>query len=81
MCHHHEHGMKSLEDAQEDMEYIILKNIHRKSFELGLYNGNTIKIIRNNHYQRNLIIAVGESRYIISKDIARHILIKEVKAD
>jgi len=81
MSQHHEHEMSSLDKAQEDMEYLIIKNIHRKSFELGLYNGNTVKIIRNNQYQRNLIIAVGESRYIISKDIARHIQINAVKAD
>lgn len=72
---------QSLDQAEEEKSYKILSNLHRKSFELGLYNGNQITVVRNNAYQRNLIIAVGESRYIISKGIARHILVEEIKAE
>lgn len=66
-----------LDHADVELEYEILCNPHRKSFELGLFNGNKIKVIRNNDFQNNIIVAVGESRYIISREIARNISVKE----
>jgi len=68
----------SLESALEDKQYKIISNPHQKSFELGLFNGNIITVIRNHCFQRNMIIAVSDSRYIISKDIARHIKVEKV---
>ncbi len=68
----------SLESAFEDEQYKIINNPHRKSFELGLFNGNVIKVIRNNCNQRNIYIGVADSRYIISKDIVRHIKVEMV---
>ncbi|HPK40470.1 MAG TPA: FeoA family protein [Candidatus Cloacimonadota bacterium] len=70
----------SLESAFEEEKYKIVSNPHRKSFELGLFNGNIIEVIRNSCNQRNIIIGVNDSRYIISKDIARHIKVQLVEA-
>ncbi len=66
----------SLDLAELNQDYMITFNPHRKSFELGLYIGNTVRVIRNNYFQRNIIIAVAESRYMISKDIAKRIKVK-----
>ena len=68
----------SLEQGNEEKEYQIVCNPHRKSSELGLFNGNTIRVVRNHDFQNNIIVAVGESRYILSKDIAKSISIQEI---
>lgn len=69
----------SLDLAEIDQDYMITFNPHRKSFELGLHIGSIVRVIRNNDFQRNIIIAVAESRYMISKDIAKRIKIKIIK--
>ena len=66
-----------LVEGRLDKEYSILCNNIQKYIELGMYHGNTVKIIKNDHSDRNLIIAVGESRYILSKNIAQNIMVRE----
>ncbi len=78
-CHlNHVNNNMSLENAEIETKYEIVCNSHRKSFELGLFNGNQITVIRNNDFQNNIIVAVGDSRYILSKEIAKNIFIKEI---
>ncbi len=68
----------NLNSALEDCEYIINCNHHRKSFELGLFRGNRVRIISNSYFQKNMIVGVGDSRYIISRDVAKTITVQEV---
>jgi len=66
-----------LADAVVDKDYNILCNTNQKYYELGMYHGSTVRIIKNNKSNRNLIVAVGSSRYIISRNIAKNIAVTE----
>jgi len=62
-----------LSDALINNNYKIVDNPNQKYFELGLYNGSEVYIFKTN--DRNLVIAVGASRYIIPKKVAKHIMV------
>jgi len=67
-----------LATTEIDQDYLIVCNPFPKYFEMGLSHGSNIHIIKNNTSDRNLIIGVGESRYIISRNIAKQILVRKV---
>ncbi len=71
----HEHSIP-LSVGEIEKDYKIICNPNPKCFELGLCHGNLIRIIKNNDYDRNLVIAVGDSRYIISRNVADKIMIE-----
>ena len=62
-----------LSDAKKELKYKIVNNPYQKYFELGLYNGSEIIVFKTN--DRNLVIAVGSSRYIIPRNIAKDIMV------
>ena len=64
-----------LTEGDLNTEYTITHNPHQKYIALGLFSGNTIKIITKSKYNRNLVVAVGDSRYIISKNITDGIMV------
>jgi Fe2+ transport system protein FeoA len=64
-----------LSDIQEGKEVIIICNHDLKLIEMGLYVGSRIKVMRNSMSDPNIIIAVGESRYSLSREIANEILV------
>ncbi|MCK9328430.1 MAG: FeoA family protein [Candidatus Cloacimonetes bacterium] len=61
--------------ALADNEFSVICNPNPKCFELGLCHGNVIRVVKNNDYDRNLVIAVGDSRYIISRNVADNIMV------
>jgi len=61
----------TLSQALIKCKYRIVDNPNQKYFELGLYIGSEINVFKTN--DRNLIIAVGASRYIIPQYIAKNI--------
>lgn len=71
----HEHSVP-LSLADVDKEYKIICNPNPKCFELGMCHGNMIRIIKNNEYDRNIVIAVGDSRYIVSRNVADCIMVE-----
>lgn len=66
-----------LSDIEEGIEVIIICNHDLKLIEMGLYVGSRIKIMRNSSSDPNIIIAVGESRYSLSREIAKDILVNK----
>ena len=66
-----------LSDAVIDRNYRIVDNPNQKYFELGLYNGGEIFVLKKN--DRNLVVAVGASRYIIPRKVANTIVVSSEK--
>ena len=66
-----------LSNIEEGNEVIIICNHDLKLIEMGLYVGSRIKIMRNSSSDPNIIIAVGESRYSLSREIAKEILVNK----
>lgn len=64
--------------AEAEREFIIICNPNPKCFELGLCHGNVIRIVKNNDYDRNIVVAVSDSRYIISRNVADFIMVEPV---
>ncbi|MDD3050928.1 MAG: FeoA family protein [Candidatus Cloacimonetes bacterium] len=74
---HSSDKIRTLADCLENEEMIIARNLDRKTVEMGLFCGANIKVIRNNENDQNLIVVVGDSRYIISREIAQMIYVME----
>ena len=50
--------------------------IHKKTLEMGIYNGSIITVYKNESTDQNIVVGVGNSRYIIPKTIAEEIIIQ-----
>ena len=54
----------------------MISNSDRKTLEMGLCTGATIRIVENRPGDANLVIAAGEGRYIIAKETAEKIKVR-----
>lgn len=54
----------------------VLCNHDTKTIERGLYIGVKLEVFRNEADEPNLIVAVGDSRYVLDRRIARAIRVK-----
>ncbi len=68
-------GKLSLSESMVNRKVTILANPDRKTVEMGLYPGATASVVKNEPFNPNLIVSVGECRYIIAKSIADEILV------
>jgi len=66
----------SLNDASEQQRYIIISNPDRKTMEMGVYVGGVVTVQKNDRSEPNIVIGVGDARYIIPRVLATRILIK-----
>ncbi len=66
----------NLNNAQINRKYIVRFNPDKKTIEMGIYAGSIISVQKNELDDPNIIVAIGESRYIIPRKIAEQILIK-----
>ncbi len=79
--HKHRHGKQnrkgklSLSESMVNRKVTILVNPDRKTVEMGLYPGATASVVKNEPFNPNVIVSVGECRYIIAKSIADEILV------
>jgi len=67
----------SLAEATHDCIYQIVENKQQKYMELGLFKGSKISIFQATN--RLLVIAVGASRYIIPRMVAKNILVESIE--
>jgi Fe2+ transport system protein FeoA len=65
-----------LTEAEVGKKYIILNNPDIKTMEMGLYRGGIITVHKNEEDNPNIVVGVGESRYIIPRELAEKIHIK-----
>jgi len=65
-----------LSDFEQGAKGRVLSNNDRKTIEMGLFNGAIVTVIKNHLNDVNMVVAVGESRYIISKEVAKKINVR-----
>jgi Fe2+ transport system protein FeoA len=54
---------------------IVRSNPDRRSLEMGLFRGALVKVLRNRPEDTNMLIGVGDSRFVLSKQTADLILV------
>ena len=65
-----------LTEAEVGKKYIIMNNPDIKTMEMGIYRGGVITVHKNEEDDPNIVVAVGNSRYIIPRELACKIRIK-----
>lgn len=70
---HHNCQRATLNDVPENETAIILCNQHLKTVELGIHPGAEVMVLRNEEGEPNLVIAVGNARYILDRRVANRI--------
>ena len=66
----------ALADLTEGMQGTVYCNNDLRTIERGIYVGARISIFRNEAEEPNLVVAVGDARYVLDRRIARDIRIK-----
>ncbi len=79
-CGKHQHrscrNASLFTEAEVGKKYIILNNPDLKTMEMGIYRGGVITVHKNEEDNQNIVIGVGDSRYIIPRELAGRIRIK-----
>ncbi len=65
-----------LSDFAQDANVMVVSNSDRKTLEMGLFTGALVTVIKNRPHDANMLVATGESRYIIAKEAAVKILVR-----
>ena len=65
-----------LSDFAQGASLVVVSNKDRKTLEMGLFTGAMVTVIKNQPNAANMVVAAGESRYIIAKDAAVKIQVK-----
>lgn len=62
-----------LSDFAQGADVLVISNGDRQTLEMGLFTGASVQVIKNRPNDANMVVAAGESRYIISKEAAQKI--------
>lgn len=62
-----------LSDFAQGANVVVVSNKDRKTLEMGLFTGAQVTVLKNRPRDGNLLVAAGESRYIIDKEAAAKI--------
>ncbi len=65
-----------LSDFAQGADVVVISNSDRKTLEMGLFSGALVHVMKNRPNDANLVVAAGESRYIISKEAAGKIQVR-----
>ncbi len=65
-----------LSDFAQGANVVVISNSDRKTLEMGLFTGALVKVMKNRPNDANMVVAAGESRYIISKEAAQKIQVR-----
>lgn len=60
----------------QDADWVIVSNPNRKTLEMGLFKGARVHVIKNDPRDPNLVIAAGDSRYAVAREIAQRIKVR-----
>ena len=69
-------GVRPLSECGEDEMHVIVENDDKQSMEMGLFAGARVRVIKNTLESLNMVVAINDSRYMLSKDTARMIRVK-----
>ncbi len=75
-CHCLSGDCISLDDLATGKEALITCNNDLKTIERGLYHGKRVVAQRNEPGEPNIVVAVGDSRYVLDRRVARLIRVK-----
>jgi Fe2+ transport system protein FeoA len=65
-----------LSDFAQGADVVVISNSDRKTLEMGLFSGALVHVIKNRPGDANMVVAAGESRYIIAKEAAAKIQVR-----
>jgi Fe2+ transport system protein FeoA len=65
-----------LSDFAQGADVVVISNGDRKTLEMGLFSGALVHVMKNRPGDANMVVAAGESRYIISKEAAAKIQVR-----
>lgn len=65
-----------LSDFAQGAEVVVISNADKKTLEMGLFSGAFVRVMKNRPNDANMVVAAGESRYIISKEAAAKISVR-----
>lgn len=65
-----------LSDFAQGADVVVLSNGDRKTLEMGLFSGALVHVMKNRPGDTSMVVAAGESRYIISKEAAAKIEVR-----
>lgn len=65
-----------LSDFAQGADVVVMSNSDRKTLEMGLFTGALVHVMKNRPNDANMVVAAGESRYIISKEAAAKIQVR-----
>jgi Fe2+ transport system protein FeoA len=65
-----------LSTAEVGSKHFVIMNPDIKTIEMGIFNGSIITVQKNEESDQNIVVGVGNSRYIIPKTIAEEIIIQ-----
>ncbi len=65
-----------LSDFAQGADVVVISNSDRKTLEMGLFSGALVHVMKNRPDDANMVVAAGESRYIISKEAAEKIQVR-----
>lgn len=75
-CHRGAPCRINLDKAEIGRRYLVIINPDKKTMEMGIYHSAVITVHKNEEGNPNIVVGVGESRYIIPRDLAKRIIIK-----
>jgi len=67
---------EDLSQVEAESSVTITCNTDHKTVERGLYVGVQVMVLRNEPDEPNLIVAVGDARYVLDRRIARRIKVQ-----
>ena len=62
-----------LSDFAQGANVVVVSNSDKKTLEMGLFSGALVTVLKNRPRDANMVVAAGESRYIIAKESAAKI--------
>lgn len=69
---------RTLAELGEKRTATILGNPDRKSREMGLASGAHVRVLRNRRLDHALVIALGDTRFLVSRAIAAQMAVGEL---
>jgi len=67
---------RPLSDFAAGADVLVVANSDRKTMEMGIFNGARIHLLQNHENEPNLVIALGDSRYTVPREIAAQISVR-----
>jgi Fe2+ transport system protein FeoA len=64
-----------LSEAGHGHTYRVLSNPDRQTLEMGLFHGACIQVIQNSDDRAQMVVGIGDARYMIDKSVADDIIV------